>query len=1107
MDGKEDGRPACPRCNDILPNKLELETHMLVCIRPQKGVTFTHMWKAAPSVGPLTFSSNESDGIKFLPPSQELVPISEEATQNPQPQKQNDVHECIPCGKSFTSLRGLNQHKRSRGCKTNTAGQDPVIQVPQIDIQNTCNPIQTEEPPRVAVRTTAQNNANIWGVCNKEDLTQIMNAAYEEIVFWRKNIFKLPSGAAGKNYVREMTRLIQIFTGENNPISDIALKAVMLMPALLMQKPSRKSNAKQHSQYLAKRLESWNAGKFDELVREGRDIQQKLRQTVRKDETPEHVAKVFARLIWAGKINPALRLLDKQESCGVAKLTDSTIEKLKELHPEAKAASENIMMTGELPHFDPVLFTNIDESSIAKAALRTRGAAGPSGMDADGWRRILISKNYGAAGKELRTAIAKLTQVLCTKEIALQNPNQTCLEAYIACRLIPLEKKPSGIRPIGIGEVLRRIIGKAIITEIKPDLAESAGCLQLCAGQKSGCEAAAHAMREIYEEEETDAILLIDASNAFNSLNREALLNNVQYLCPQLSTYVRNCYKVPSRLFVAGGVEITSSEGTTQGDPSAMPSYAVGILPFLSMIKPVDHPELMKHVAYADDLGGGSKLEKLREWWDKTEELGPSYGYYPKPEKSWLIVKETELERAAEIFHGTNINITIHGHKYLGGFIGTQAAIYEYVQSLVDDWMDQLDVLVSIAKSQPQAAYTAFTSGFKHRMTYFIRTIPNISEKLKPLDEKITNEFIPAISEGHQCTQAERSLLSLPVRMGGMAIPILSEMCDTEFQNSTLATNQLTRNIKQQIHAYDIDKDLEKEIELKIKKERKVKQEKTLEEVRKTMTKEEIRANDIAQLKGASAWLNALPLKDEGYDLNKREFFDAVQLRYRWNLKRLPLNCACKRSKFDQDHAMQCATGGFIKKRHDRIRDMLAKLLDDVAYDVRVEPPLQALTGEELPKSANSKEEARLDIAARGFWQDGAMAFFDVRVFNPFAKTHINSKIEANFKLNETQKKNDYNQRVIDIEHGSFTPIVMTAYGGFSRETEKFMSHLIVKIAEKKDVPLSCIANYVRTKVSFNLVKSQVLCMRGSRKIWSQNMDTHEAQVVQCKGEIRDSGV
>ena len=78
----------------------------------------------------------------------------------------------------------------------------------------------------------------------------------------------------------------------------------------------------------------------------------------------------------------------------------------------------------------------------------------------------MISKNYGTTGKELRTAIAKMAQKLCTTEIALQENNKTSLEAYIACRLIPLEKKPSGVRPIGIGEVLRRIIGKSGMSEI-----------------------------------------------------------------------------------------------------------------------------------------------------------------------------------------------------------------------------------------------------------------------------------------------------------------------------------------------------------------------------------------------------------------------------------------------------------------------------------------------------------------------------------------------------------------------------------------------------------------------------------------------------------------
>ena len=92
-------------------------------------------------------------------------------------------------------------------------------------------------------------------------------------------------------------------------------------------------------------------------------------------------------------------------------------------------------------------------------------------------------------------------------------------------------------------------------------------------------------MGDIFAEQDTDAVLFIDASNAFNSINRKALLHNMQYLCPPLSVYLNNIYLAPARLFIAGGKELKSAEGTTQGDPPAMPAYGIGILPFLAMIE------------------------------------------------------------------------------------------------------------------------------------------------------------------------------------------------------------------------------------------------------------------------------------------------------------------------------------------------------------------------------------------------------------------------------------------------------------------------------------------------------------------------------------------
>ena len=81
--------------------------------------------------------------------------------------------------------------------------------------------------------------------------------------------------------------------------------------------------------------------------------------------------------------------------------------------------------------------------------------------------------------------------------------------------------------------------------------------------------------------------------------------------------------------------------------------------------------------------------------------------------------------------------------------MGTTEASEQYVQELLNDWVEQLQELTKIAKSEPQAAYSAFVSGFQHKMTYFIRTIPDLTNILKPLDDYLTEHFIPAITEGH----------------------------------------------------------------------------------------------------------------------------------------------------------------------------------------------------------------------------------------------------------------------------------------------------------------------------------------------------------------------
>ena len=130
------------------------------------------------------------------------------------------------------------------------------------------------------------------------------------------------------------------------------------------------------------------------------------------------------------------------------------------------------------------------------------------------------------------------------------------------------------MRPIFVCEVIRRIVGKAVLSVVGKDIVQAAGPLQLCAGQLAGCEAAVHVMRRVFSETSTDAVILVDAANVFNNLNRQAALINIQHLCPPIAVILINSYWGNVHLFV-GKELIISQEGTTQGDLLAMAFFAI----------------------------------------------------------------------------------------------------------------------------------------------------------------------------------------------------------------------------------------------------------------------------------------------------------------------------------------------------------------------------------------------------------------------------------------------------------------------------------------------------------------------------------------------------
>ena len=205
-------------------------------------------------------------------------------------------------------------------------------------------------------------------------------------------------------------------------------------------------------------------------------------------------------------------------------------KQLTDKHPQAQQAKSGSVLFGPVEDVPAILYQQINGEMVREAALRTKGSCGPSGVDVNGFKIMLVCKPFKKSSANLCDSLATLARRLCTEFVDL-----VTIEPILASRLIPLDKGNGDVRPIGIGEVIRRIIGKCVTKVTKRDIIEASSSLQVCAGQKSGSEAAIHAMHNIFEADNTDAVLLIDAYNAFNSLNRAAALHYVRILCPTMA--------------------------------------------------------------------------------------------------------------------------------------------------------------------------------------------------------------------------------------------------------------------------------------------------------------------------------------------------------------------------------------------------------------------------------------------------------------------------------------------------------------------------------------------------------------------------------------------
>ena len=215
---------------------------------------------------------------------------------------------CSTCCRTFKTTRGLNQHRRN--CQQNWKNVTKQTNTVLTSSEISDNPILNQEVNEVE---------------QPETFFVKIERLYEELVYWKRNLFEIPTGNAGKEFINELTSYVNQWCS-NAPDRAVAIKIVMILPQLMLPRTSLKAKSSENKHNLERRLELWKNNEIDELIYECKTIQQRISQKKSSVGNNESISKRFANYMLKGNVNAALRLLNEDFNTGVMPLTEETMQ-------------------------------------------------------------------------------------------------------------------------------------------------------------------------------------------------------------------------------------------------------------------------------------------------------------------------------------------------------------------------------------------------------------------------------------------------------------------------------------------------------------------------------------------------------------------------------------------------------------------------------------------------------------------------------------------------------------------------------------------------------------------------------------------------------------
>ena len=647
---------------------------------------------------------------------------------------------------------------------------------------------------------------------------------------------------------------------------------------------------------------------------------------------------------------------------------------------------------------------------------------------------------------------------------------------------------------------------------------KACGKEQLSSGLPAGIEGGVHQMQELwkkYEDEPNVGFLLVDAKNAFNTMNRINQCWTIRHLVPESYRFYFNRYshhRLLRIMPVEHGqlcVDLLSAEGCTQGCPLSMPMYGIGTLPLIRKLAPIISADNDgAQCWYADDATlVGDMDSTLMAGFDLLEKNGGPYGYHANAKKTRLLVREDKLAEAKEKY-GNKFKEIVTDFKHLGVPIGTNQGCEDSLNEQIAVWAKEVEILGHFAINYPQSAQVLMQRVQQAKWTYCSRTNKGVGKLFQPIEDAIRHVYLPnyfgeTIVDETQ-DQLRRDQAALPYKFGGVSIPDPTREADRQYLESKTATQYLVDAMNGKIPfdqgSYQLDiKEKRKQLNESHAEMYKIRRDALLERLGPRSKRVCIRAGESSNAR------SVYPTVFGGTILHKVPYRDSLNLAF--GRKPMDLNPTCDGCNEDMtvSHALTCPFGGMTQGRHNLLRDELGLLSQSALTksQVRKEPmiftPAQRVRAQQSRRQSSSKsgnndnsltpkvestsdeDLLRGDLLIHDLNEPGIETIIDITVIDTDSPSyvHIDDPLQV-MRQRAKQKRDKYNEACKD-NNRIFIPFVMSADGCFDKEAKSVMRNIANRLAVKWDRPVSVCANYVYSRMSVALVRANHRCFRGSR--------------------------